>query len=105
MVPENRVASSRLGSTIFRAVCDCKHRILRPARLHIRLQDGEVRHCLCSIPLPSMAFACFAFAGIAFAGIALASIALASMMMMLLRANDVMIHFPRITEPLSKSDA
>mgnify|MGYP003318735795 CR=1 FL=1 len=53
------------------------------------------------IALPSMAFACFAFAGIAFAGIALASIALASMMMMLLRANDVMIHFPTITEPCS----
>ena len=49
------------------------------------------------IALPSMAFACFAFAGIAFAGIALASIALASMMMMLLRANYVMIHFPTIS--------
>ena len=57
------------------------------------------------IALPSMAFACFAFAGIAFAGIALASIALASMLMMLLRADDAMIHFPTITEPWSKSTA
>ena len=36
--------------------------------------------------------------------VALASIALAGMMMMLLRAHDVMIHFPTITEPWKKSD-